>query len=351
MAPEPAKVTGIIPAHAGKTAVIASHAVCRGDHPRSRGENRHAHHLDVNGLGSSPLTRGKRNCKTYVLGVRGIIPAHAGKTSPHASISRAMRDHPRSRGENQFIVAGQDDTLGSSPLTRGKRGPPFGLAASAGIIPAHAGKTPGARHGTRRPRIIPAHAGKTRMGRAFARWLGDHPRSRGENRQARRVGPLVSGSSPLTRGKPSVSGPPACETRDHPRSRGENQNGEDTTLPRKGSSPLTRGKLPHAPSIVLVEGIIPAHAGKTNADTFKSVGMVGSSPLTRGKHVDQVRAALDSGIIPAHAGKTNSAHRRTSGRRDHPRSRGENATSGSSWGLGVGSSPLTRGKRRVSRRK
>ena len=71
------------------------------------------------------------------------------------------------------------------------------------------------------------------------------------------------------------------------------------------------------------------------------------------------------GLIPAHAGKT--IARLSSGpcARAHPRSRGENATSGQSWGLGVahprsrgenkgttllerhvdGSSPLTRGKR------
>ena len=50
----------------------------------------------------------------------GLIPAHAGKTSLLATVCGIIWAHPRSRGENQ-VRAGRDGRLsGSSPLTRGK---------------------------------------------------------------------------------------------------------------------------------------------------------------------------------------------------------------------------------------
>ena len=95
--------------------------------------------------------------------------------------------------------------MGSSPLTRGKLPldpPPVRMG---GLIPAHAGKT----------RLSPIH----RMGSPA------HPRSRGENNPLVYTGATLSGSSPLTRGKP-------VPVRSHHRSR----------------------------------GLIPAHAGKTLPD-------------------------------------------------------------------------------------
>ena len=50
-------------------------------------------------------------------------------------------------------------------------------------------------------RLIPAHAGKTHYASVTFRSGGAHPRSRGENRFSPPLWPLVSGSSPLTRGK------------------------------------------------------------------------------------------------------------------------------------------------------
>ena len=50
----------------------------------------------------------------------GLIPAHAGKTSPDRQPSGQSRAHPRSRGENAFVVAYNKSETGSSPLTRGK---------------------------------------------------------------------------------------------------------------------------------------------------------------------------------------------------------------------------------------
>ena len=152
------------------------------------------------------------------------------------------RAHPRSRGENPGVTMHALRHRGSSPLTRGKLGQRPVSAFRPGLIPAHAGKTPTGRQSTGGP--------------------GAHPRSRGENNPYPFKVVYRSGSSPLTRGKPSAArvrmtsmglipahagktrrrashtgGRPA-----HPRSRGENARHRRAHHRPPGSSPLTRGK-------------------------------------------------------------------------------------------------------------
>ena len=74
--------------------------------------------------------------------------------------------------------------------------------------------------------------------------------------------------------------------------------------------------------------------------------MMGSSPHTRGARSRSQPRAFHPRIIPAYAGSTVPTRRQPSGRRDHPRIRGEH---GSGNGKAVhqdGSSPHTRGARR-----
>ena len=71
----------LIPAHAGKTPPRCPGRHKRWAHPRSRGENRHGTHADGLSLGSSPLTRGKPAHFAFLSCLTGLIPAHAGKTS------------------------------------------------------------------------------------------------------------------------------------------------------------------------------------------------------------------------------------------------------------------------------
>ena len=75
------RLSGLIPAHAGKTEILtlAVHKV--GAHPRSRGENDRVDRLAVYHVGSSPLTRGKPDGKLRTSGMSRLIPAHAGKTT------------------------------------------------------------------------------------------------------------------------------------------------------------------------------------------------------------------------------------------------------------------------------
>ena len=130
-------------------------------------------------------------------------------------------------------------------------------------------------------------------------------------------------------------------------------------------SPLTRGKLTLTHSLPLPHWLIPAHAGKTtNARPANQsppahprsrgenvVGRqlsrlhLGSSPLTRGKRKHRVEHRLHGGLIPAHAGKTQDQPRRTPQTSAHPRSRGENGPGDRACLTSSGSSPLTRGKR------
>ena len=192
------------------------------------------------------------------------------------------------------------------------------------------------------------------------------------------------GSSPLTRGKPDLrldlevrlrlipahagktSSQPctASGSEAHPRSRGENLLRQSSAILYPGSSPLTRGKRRSHSSPVSVAGLIPAHAGKTcpritprsgrrahprsrgenNVVVRVAHNAQGSSPLTRGKRGNELPHRLDSGLIPAHAGKTPPTPRRLSRLRAHPRSRGENYLRRRSDDDRAGSSPLTRGK-------
>ena len=401
-----ARAIGLIPAHAGKTWRGSRRRRRRWAHPRSRGENACSACSCSFLFGSSPLTRGKQALCEGVKGLGGLIPAHAGKTGASASPISVATAHPRSRGENDHPGSDRAAARGSSPLTRGKQEIRSHRPRRVGLIPAHAGKTGRVMSDTtsgagsspltrgkpstpRKPRaqswLIPAHAGKTEGQPRIAPRGSAHPRSRGENHSKYAVRLCGSGSSPLTRGKPSAATTPTRGPRlipahagktpgvvvarwrvaAHPRSRGENVSRERFEVFEVGSSPLTRGKRAdhgHGPG----RGrLIPAHAGKTawgssamsagaahprsrgenpsDASSFEDV--VGSSPLTRGKRTTQTPKAAVRRLIPAHAGKTWSGDTQTLWNTAHPRSRGENLRVLLVCVRVWGSSPLTRGKR------
>ena len=152
--------------------------------------------------------------------------------------------------------------------------------------------------------------------------------------------------------------------RAHPRSRGENAACEGGVSAGSGSSPLTRGKRTLRVTAGILRRLIPAHAGKTESLCFRSfflsahprsrgengypvsvqAQLLGSSPLTRGKRRVAPGVAQDRGLIPAHAGKTKAAQQMVVNFQAHPRSRGENENCSVLAVLTPGSSPLTRGK-------
>ena len=228
------------------------------------------------------------------------------------------------------------------------------------------------------------------MSRALTRRSPAHPHSRGENSSRAILPVYVAGSSPLTRGKPWSTGRrtrwaglipthagkticvPLCLRRceAHPHSRGENQVDAVHAAPPPGSSPLTRGKRGESLPEGLDDGLIPTHAGKTairtegpgihgahphsrgenSGATTPPQWQRGSSPLTRGKRGVRRRSVPRQGLIPTHAGKTYRPSHLMLLKRAHPHSRGENLLEGLNRVVGLGSSPLTRGKLSASRR-
>ena len=236
-------------------------------------------------MGSSPLTRGKRDNEKHLTDEERLIPAHAGKTMRRRRRRFQRRAHPRSRGENGLSGAHRAVNVGSSPLTRGKLLYPEQPHVHSRLIPAHAGKTYSSAPTTRRSRA--------------------HPRSRGEN--ARRWAHRSS---------------------------------------QTGSSPLTRGKPDDVDGFHVGPGLIPAHAGKTQVSCAgvrtgwahprsrgencssgrQPIQAWGSSPLTRGKLAFTIDRAQCIGLIPAHAGKTQAHQHAYHAQTAHPRSRGENRT-------------------------
>ncbi len=110
---------GIIPAYAGSTHLYFARIGFNADHPRLRGEHLASARANLIVLGSSPLTRGALASRKRRFGCGRIIPAYAGSTDRHMVDVRAVRDHPRLRGEHAFLVSPCNAGRGSSPLTRG----------------------------------------------------------------------------------------------------------------------------------------------------------------------------------------------------------------------------------------
>ena len=358
--------TGLIPAHAGKTARSRRTWSWTWAHPRSRGENEREELTRQLHPGSSPLTRGKRPIRAVQLSCSGLIPAHAGKTRrpwPRPSTGGA---HPRSRGENLPPGAGIEGRAGSSPLTRGKHSAPARGVQALRLIPAHAGKTSPRRWGGRRSPAHPRSRGENAgLPVTCSRWRGSSPLTRGKRPDggvgvpAERLIPAHAGKTAPPRPRPSSPGA-------HPRSRGENSVTALRYSTWPGSSPLTRGKHRVLLGDLEEAGLIPAHAGKTSTcgrrstswtahprsrgenlkQIARDVNKSGSSPLTRGKPHRQRTVHPRERLIPAHAGKTSRPRLRSRRPRAHPRSRGENSNVVRVAHNAQGSSPLTRGKQR-----
>ena len=91
---------GLIPAHAGKTPRVHRDRYGPRAHPRACGENVPRVSKPVISPGSSPRMRGKLAWSLVLTRLPGLIPAHAGKTGMVARIDALTRAHPRACGEN-----------------------------------------------------------------------------------------------------------------------------------------------------------------------------------------------------------------------------------------------------------
>ena len=232
---------GIIPACAGNTTKPKAMMAGIWDHPRMRGEHSVRPVPVVAGAGSSPHARGTPKVSYMIHTPNGIIPACAGNTAGICPVPKAMRDHPRMRGEHVKVVYCPHRQMGSSPHARGTPEIMAGSSRTNGIIPACAGNTFVTEH-SRRP-------------------AGDHPRMRGEHASMQLFVHEIPGSSPHARGtqgrrecEDAAGGIiPACAGNtvvpffifllrvDHPRMRGEHRRINSYHRCLWGSSPHARG--------------------------------------------------------------------------------------------------------------
>ena len=333
------------------------------DHPRIRGEHRACSPAGSAMCGSSPHTRGAPLDATRRAAQWRIIPAYAGSTPASAPAIADRRDHPRIRGEHGTAEIAERLDSGSSPHTRGARGASGARIVRGGIIPAYAGSTlipcSRATSSSDHPRIRGEHAGLG-LGEAAAR--GSSPHTRGAPGD-RHDGHTVQGIIPAYAGSTVTPSTGSVTKTDHPRIRGEHVFREIRIRLQSGSSPHTRGALGGAPGEADPVGIIPAYAGSTAALASQAhsiadhprirgehtqpwmsrVSRRGSSPHTRGARRLRGRRRRRQGIIPAYAGSTSHLLVHEAGYGDHPRIRGEHTRKTLTRADPAGSSPHTRG--------
>ena len=134
-------LVGIIPAHAGNTAALTARTQVLKDHPRACGEHPSWGPPEPVWTGSSPRMRGTlfRNGDDAIR--YGIIPAHAGNTALRKHLRTGRGDHPRACGEHYRVAIAPVELRGSSPRMRGTLLPCPRPTSLRGIIPAHAGNT------------------------------------------------------------------------------------------------------------------------------------------------------------------------------------------------------------------
>ena len=391
--------------------MVSSQTGVDSDHPRIRGEHDDSDQYSIDGLGSSPHTRGARSQLISPAFSSRIIPAYAGSTRSPSSSSPGRADHPRIRGEHDPGVVGVPEDGGSSPHTRGAPGSGLDPAPQGRIIPAYAGSTTydktgsylepdhprirgehflwwwslseaagssphtrGAPHDFRYHhdprRIIPAYAGSTASPSTSSAAFADHPRIRGEHAAWIPSIIIASGSSPHTRGARQAilhvsslariipayagstvaSGSRSQPRADHPRIRGEHPRKAIVCPSNEGSSPHTRGApRPLSPSPV-GSRIIPAYAGST-VEPSEMLTAQKDHPRIRGEHGSTPSTPEESmWIIPAYAGSTVFRIPEAPVFGDHPRIRGEHRRADVQVSAPSGSSPHTRGARRNIRR-
>ena len=120
--PAPRLGVWITPAHAGKRPCPQPHACPPWDHPRACGEKMRSQMYMVPTLGSPPRMRGKVHPVRIGVGLGGITPAHAGKSTLRCPAVRSLQDHPRACGEKSNSGLLGPVELGSPPRMRGKAG-------------------------------------------------------------------------------------------------------------------------------------------------------------------------------------------------------------------------------------
>ena len=174
-----------------------------------------------------------------------------------------------------------------------------------------------------------------------------------------RITPACAGNSDKARGQ-------SPEGRDHPRLRGEQVIGLLKLCYALGSPPLARGTDAARGHLCAAAGITPACAGNSGCSAGVTPSrwdhprlrgeqassmtltsrVIGSPPLARGTVRTGIFQPVNSGITPACAGNSNLVIYQCHKAGDHPRLRGEQSFSIFYSLRGLGSPPLARGTER-----
>ena len=231
----------ITPACAGSTAVRCGRCAPSWDHPRLRGEHPiHTQGLNL-AHGSPPPARGAPAPRHPRTPRTRITPACAGSTTPPMERTRSSRDHPRLRGEHAVQAAILALRFGSPPPARGALDLAAGVVVGPRITPACAGSTLASTFGalgdSDHPRLRGEHDYIT--GRVNTD-DGSPPPARGAL-TVTYSGGEIPGITPACAGSTPLSPPRRPSTKDHPRLRGEHALVPVTTARYCGSPPPARG--------------------------------------------------------------------------------------------------------------
>ena len=202
---------GSIPAWAGKPR--SAWAMCGRTtvYPRVGGETRLPTTGPMPAWGLSPRGRGNHRRHYRGRGIRGSIPAWAGKPSKLQCVTVPTAVYPRVGGETMMQCTVQSVTQGLSPRGRGNLGRQHVRMEYAGSIPAWAGKPTRWMRVPHHSAVYPRVGGETRSRGAFpGRLTGLSPRGRGNLKRVV-VDPALQRSIPAWAGKP-----PEKSIRHHP---------------------------------------------------------------------------------------------------------------------------------------
>ena len=114
---------------------------------------------------------------------------------------------------------------------------------------------------------------------------------------------LISGATPLTRGKVLEKDLSDTRRQVQPRLRGEKEYVVEKSLRILGATPLTRGKVDIGILSDICSRVQPRLRGEKIHLPAPQLGRPGATPLTRGKGDGSAEINRNSGCNPAYAGK------------------------------------------------
>ena len=260
------RLSGSIPAWAGKPKTCSSPRSTIRVYPRVGGETRRRFRPKFRPKGLSPRGRGNLERQRYDRLPLRSIPAWAGKPTMVACTPSRSGVYPRVGGETTVEEHPDSIRVGLSPRGRGNLDQSVQDKDALGSIPAWAGKPVKSPTLLRLCRVYPRVGGETLHPTGDSEsTTGLSPRGRG-NRPRHQIGRGRSRSIPAWAGKPAATCSGGRTRRVYPRVGGETPLIFQERTPAEGLSPRGRGNPPAHGWVTTWRGSIPAWAGKPRRD-------------------------------------------------------------------------------------